>query len=269
MADIKEISKKLEEGVKEVYSSKNYLNYLATMAKFHDYSVNNSMLIYFQKPDATLVAGYKSWQTKFNRHVKAGEKGIAIIKPCPHKMTVKKVNKDGEEEEVERKWNSFAVTHVWDISQTEGEDLPKICKRLEGSVQNYDELVEAVRSMTDCSIKYGDANGANGYYDRIMNEIVVQDGMSEAQSIKTLIHELTHSILHRGDGHEKRIMEIQAESVAYIVCNVLGIQTDSYSFEYVASWARTQDAKALNANMETIRNTANRIIDSLSQKGVC
>ena len=263
--DIKEITEKLEQGVKDVFESNRYKEYLAFMSKFYNYSVNNIILIMLQKPDASLIAGYKAWQTKFHRQVRKGEKGITILAPLPHKITVEDDN--GDEKEIS--WMSFRPVKVFDVSQTEGDDIPTYIESLSGDVDGYEELVSRLLSVSPVPISFEEVRGtAHGYYNRAERRIGVQTGMSERHTVKTIIHEISHAILHdKEDGKEKgadgNTMEVQAESVAYTVCNMLGLDTSDYSFSYVAGWSDGKDVKELTASMEVIRNTAKEIITQI------
>ena len=264
--DIKEITEQLERGVKDVFRSDKYQEYLKFMSKFYNYSVNNIILIMMQKPDASLVAGYRAWQTKFNRQVRKGEKGITILAPCTHKR-VKEV--DGEETEVS--WTSFRATKVFDISQTDGEDIPTGCvDMLTGDVADFEALLTRLKDVSPVGVFFEDIQGgANGFFSHTDKRIVVRSGMSQSQTIKTLVHEISHAILHDKElGLEKDAdrytREVQAESVAYTVCSMLGLDTSDYSFGYVAGWSSGKDVKELNASMETIRRTAKDIFESLA-----
>ena len=268
--DIKEITEQLEAGVKEVFESDRYKDYLDFMNKFHDYSVNNIILIMMQKPEASLVAGYKAWQTKFKRQVRKGEKGITIIAPCPHKFKKEIEDENGNVTEKEITYNSYRATTVFDISQTDGEDVPEhYVDMLTGDVENYAELLEKLKSVSPVPVEFEEIKtGANGYFHLEDKRIAINDGMSEQQTVKTLVHEISHAILHdKENGEEKdadkHTREVQAESVAYTVCNMLGLDTSDYSFGYVASWSKGKDAKELTASMEIIRKTAKGIIESL------
>lgn len=266
--NIEEITKELERGVKELFNSDSYKEYLDFMGKFHDYSVNNSILIYLQMPQATMVAGYQAWQTKFKRQVKKGEKGIRILAPVPHKMKKEVTYADGTTEEQEIKWNTFRPVSVFDISQTDGEEVPEICKDLTGNVDGYNELIEKLIAVSPVSVGYEDIkSAAKGYFSPIENKIVIKQGMSEEQTVKTMIHEIAHSLLHGNDGEEKeadsRTKEVQAESVAYTVCRMLGLNTEEYSFGYIAGWSEGKESKELNQSMEVIRNTANKIMEGI------
>lgn len=267
--NIEEITKKLEEGVKEVFNGENYQNYLNVMAKFYNYSFNNCLLIAMQKPDATLIAGYQAWQKKFNRQVKKGEKGIKILAPTPHKFKKEIKKEDGTIEEKEVQYMTFRATTVFDISQTEGEELPSIVQMLDGSVEGFQKLLEQLRSISPVQVDFEEIKGgANGYYSHVENRIVVRNDLSEQHTVKTLIHEISHAILHnKEDGEEKEAdrntKEVQAESIAYTVCQYLGLDTSDYSFGYVAGWSKGRDIKDLQDSMEVIRKTAKQIIEDL------
>lgn len=265
--NIKEITEKLEKGVKDVFESDKYKEYLDFMCKFHTYSVNNIMLIMLQKPEASLVAGYKAWQTKFGRQVRKGEKGITIIRPCPHKKEVE----DEEGNVTETKfWTTFSTCKVFDVSQTEGADLPSGCvTKLTGEVDDFEELVEKLRKVSPVEVDFEDIKGeANGFFSPVEQRIAIQEGMSEQQTIKTMVHEIAHSMLHDKDCEEseadRNTREVQAESVAYTVCNMLGLDTSDYSFGYVAGWSKGKEAKELSESMEIIRKTAMLIVDGLA-----
>lgn len=265
--DIKVITEQLEQGVKDIFTSDRYIEYLNFMSKFTNYSFNNIILILMQKPDASLVAGYKAWQNKFNRQVKKGEHGITILAPCPHKKEIETEN--GETREII--WTSFRAVKVFDVSQTDGEELPAGCvEMLTGEVENYTELIKKLESVSPVPVTYENIDGgANGYFSNTEKRIVIQEGMSEAQTVKTLVHEISHAILHdRETGEEKEAdrntREVQAESVAYTVCSMLGLDTSDYSFGYVAGWSTGKEIKELNASMEVIRQTAKDITDRIA-----
>lgn len=265
MKDIKAITEQLEQGVKDVFTSDKYIEYLRFMSKFTSYSFNNTMLIFLQKPDASLVAGYKSWQQK-GRQVRKGEKGITILAPCPHKKEVE--TEDGEKQTIS--WTSFRAVSVFDVSQTDGEELPTGCvTKLTGEVEGFTELIEKLESVSPVSVSYENIKGtANGYYSHKEQRIVIQEGMSQQQTVKTLVHEISHAILHSEEGEAKdadrNTREVQAESVAYTVCSMLGLDTSDYSFGYVAGWSSTREIKELNESMEVIRKTAKDISDKLA-----
>ena len=229
---IKELTKKLEEGIKEVFTSGRYREYLSTMQKFHSYSYNNSMLILLQKPEASYVAGYKTWET-MERHVRKGEKGITIFAPCPYKA--KKAvevydSKTGQvkrdihgkpvTEEKEITYASFKAISIFDYSQTEGKPLPELAQELKGEIPDYMVLMDSIREVAPVPIKFEMWNESKkGHYNLSNREIVIKSGMSELQTVKTAIHETVHSILHKDQAHVKdsASMEVEAESVAFVV----------------------------------------------------
>ena len=264
--DIKAITEQLEQGVKNIFTSDKYIEYLNFMSKFTSYSFNNIVLILMQKPDASLVAGYKAWQKKFNRQVRKGEHGITILAPCPHKKEVE--TEDGETKEII--WNTFRAVTVFDISQTDGEAIPTGCvEKLTGEVENFTELKAKLEAVAPVPVAYENIEGtANGYYSHKEERIVIQEGMSQQQTVKTLVHEISHAILHSKEGEEKEAnrntREVQAESVAYTVCSMLGLDTSDYSFGYVAGWSTGKDIKELNASMEVIRKTAQDIAEKIA-----
>lgn len=282
---LKEITERLEQGVKDIFTSEMYTKYLLTMSKFHNYSFNNTLLIAMQRPDATLVAGYNAWKNKFNRYVKKGEKGIQIIAPAPVKEREerKKIDKDTgltvlnesgepEIEVVERVIPRFRVTTVFDYAQTDGEPLPTLeVNELTARVKDYTLLKEAIEQVSPVPICFGEIEGnAKGYYSHMDKEICVRADMGESQTIKTMIHEVAHAMLHDSDqmkqhGEEKDQLtkETEAESIAFTVCSALGIDTSDYSFPYVASWASGKELKELKDSMDTIRLTAADFLEKL------
>lgn len=282
---LKEISERLEQGVKEIFTSERYTEYLNTMSKFHNYSFNNTLLITMQKPEATLVAGYQAWQKKFNRHVKRGEKGIQIIAPAPirEKKEIEKIDPvtkepvigdDGqpETEIVEMVIPRFRVTTVFDVSQTEGEPIAELeVPELTGSVQFYDTFMEALQNISPVPIRMMQIEGeAKGYYHQTEKYIAIQEDMSNLQTMKTGVHEVSHALLHdrevmdaEGVLKDQTTKEVEAESIAYIVCNHFGLDTSEYSFTYIASWCESKDMKALRASMDTIRKTSAEVIGNI------
>ena len=282
---MKEITKKLEQGVKELFTSDMYTEYLDTMSKFHSYSFNNTVLIAMQRPEATLVAGYQTWQKKFDRHVKKGQKGIRIIAPTPVKLReeVEKYDPDTHElllrpdgqpetEEVVSIIPRFRVTTVFDVSQTDGKPLPEIAaKELLGSVENFEIFMKALEMISPVPSRYDQIDGeAKGYYDNEAKEIVIQEGMSESQTMKTAVHEVTHAMLHdrdqmeeQGEKKNRLTREVEAESVAYTVCQYFGLDTSDYSFPYIASWSSDMNIKELRSSMDLIRKSAGSFIDRM------
>lgn len=284
---MKEITEKLEQGVKELFTSEMYTDYLKAMSQFHNYSFNNTVLIAMQKPDATLVAGYQAWQKKFNRHVKRGEKAIQIIAPVPirEKQEMEKIDPvtqepvlrpDGqpETEELEVVIPRFRITSVFDVSQTDGDPLPELATpELMGSVENFTQFMKAIEEVSPVPVRFDEIESeAKGYYDNEKKEIVIQEGMSESQTMKTAVHEVTHAKLHDRElmeelGEKKGQMtrEVEAESVAYTVCQYFGLDTSDYSFPYIAGWSSSIDMKELRLSMDTIRKTAGEFIEHMTK----
>ena len=287
---VQEITEKLEQGIKELFESEKYKTYLNTMSKFHNYSFNNTMLIAMQKPDATLVAGFKAWQKNFDRHVKKGEKGIRILAPAPYKIKEEQEKLDpvtGEimldkngmpiTEEVEIKIPAFRVVPVFDVSQTDGKELPDIgVNELSGSVEDYEDFMQALTEVSPVPITYEDIDGdAKGYFHTTDHRIAIQEGMSQSQTVKTAIHEVAHAKLHDREQNqdidavlekERNTKEVEAESVAYTVCQHFGIDTSDYSFGYIAGWSSDQDMKELKSSLDTIRKTASELITGIEDR---
>lgn len=343
---VREITDKLEQGIKELFESERFKEYLRTMSKFYNYSFNNTLLIAMQKPEATLVAGYTAWQRNFDRHVMKGEKGIRILAPAPYKtqMEMEKIDPktqkpvldaDGKPvtEMVEVMRPAFKVVSVFDVSQTEGKELPDIVvDELKGTVENYTAFFEALRQISPVPIGFEDiSGGAKGYYHLEDRRIAIQKGMSEIQTVKTAIHEIAHAKLHAlaqpepepkwklvmvsegGTTHDYRTgfeseadalaaaeaddwryvdenrfewrlevtedlseiqaqkkdrhtKEVEAESVAYTVCQRYGIETSDYSFGYIAGWSSDKETKELKGSLETIRKSAAEMIEGIDEK---
>ena len=281
---IKELTEKLHEGIKNLFESDRYKDYLQTMAKFHNYSFNNTILIWSQRPDATAVAGYRAWQTKFERYVKPGSKGIMIYEPAYFKRTLKEkvLDQDGNPmkdqdgnfitRNVEHTFPTFKIGYVYAFEDTNGKPLPSIVSIVDKEVSNYNAIMDALRKISPAPIRFDNiTNGANGYYDLLKREIVIKENLPDAQKLKTTIHEVAHSLLHdKVDGLDleatKREMEVSAESVAFVVSSWLGVSTSEYSFGYVAGWSATQELIELQRKMEVIRSTANKIITSLDEE---
>jgi len=272
----------LEDGLSELFDSERYKTFLTTMAKFHNYSLNNCILIAQQRPDATLVAGYTAWRDKFKRQVMKGERGMTIIAPSPQKRTVEKQILDSEGLPVfdssgqpvmsreERTFNSFRVARVFDVSQTEGQPIPEIVRELTNPISGFDDYMEAIQTVSPVTVRFDEiSTDARGYFSPASQEIVIQRGMSEDQTIKTCFHEIAHALLGHGgkdDSFNRREREVQAESVAFCVCRAFGINTDDYSFGYIAGWSSGRDIKELKSSLNIIRDTADRMISSMSEK---
>lgn len=276
---LEDVMEKLKEGVKQVFSSEKYAEYLKTMSKFHQYSINNQLLIGLQRPDASFVAGYKAWQTKFGRQVKRGEKGINILAPVIVKEKRQELTKDAQGNEVlsekEVPTPHFRVISVFDVSQTTGPDLPNIApSELTGKVALYDDLVAILREASPVPIRFDQMAGeAKGYYSYLDKEIVIREGMSEAQNLKTMVHEIAHARLHdreemerNGERKDIQTKEVEAESVAFVVCSSLGLSTDDYSFPYIAGWSEGKELKVLQSSLATIKNAADAMITEVGEK---
>ena len=285
---VQELTDKLEQGLQDLFNSDSYRNYLSTMSKFHNYSFNNTLLIAMQKPDATLVAGYKAWQKNFERHVNKGEKAIRILAPAPYKIKEERdkidpvtqellLDKDGnpQKEEVEITIPAFRAVSVFDVSQTDGKPIPELAaKELLSDVEGYQDMIRAVEAISPVPIELEEIAGdSKGYYDREAKRIAVQENMSESQTLKTMIHEVAHSKLHSKEVEQDEQMrkdrntkEVEAESVAYTVCQHFGIDTSDYSFGYIAGWSSGRDTKELRSSMDTIRRTASELITGIEEQ---
>lgn len=261
--NIEGITEKLEQGLNNLLNSEGWLEYLKTLSRFHNYSYNNCILILMQCPDASRVAGYKTWKS-MGRQVKKGEKAISIIAPCPHKKRVEYLNEDGEKELKEVTFNTYKAVPVFDISQTDGKELPVVCKSLTGEVDGYERMREVLAAVAPVPVKDEDIQGsANGYYSFAEKRIAIKKGMSEAQTIKTTVHEIAHSMMHT-EKSDRDQAEVEAESVAFTVCNYFGIDSGDYSFGYLATWG---DKDILKKSLTAIQKTAHRIIEGI-EKGL-
>lgn len=269
--ELKAITEKLEKGIQNLFESDNFKNYLKTLSKFHHYSLGNTILIAMQKPDATLVAGYTSWQNNFQRHVKKGEKGISILAPIPYKKKVEVDKIDpatGSKEKEIREITvpAFKVVNVFDVSQTEGKDLPSIgVSELSGDVAHFDKVLESLKRSCPVPIDFEEIrNGAKGYFQAAENRIAVQKDMSQVQTVKTLIHEMAHQKLH-SDAPElsRNAKEVEAEAVAYTVSQHFGIETSDYSFGYIAGWSKGKDLAELKDSLDRIRTAADEMITAV------
>ena len=285
---LKEITDRLEQGIAELFDSERYKEYLRVMSKFHNYSFNNTLLIAMQKPDASLVAGFSAWKNNFGRNVMKGQKGIKIIAPSPYKVKqeMKKIDphtqqpiigKDGKPvtEEKEITIPAYKVVSVFDVSQTEGKELPDIAvDELTGDVERYRDFFAALEKTSPVPIGFEQIPGSShGYYHLEDKRIAIQEGMSELQTLKTAIHEIAHAKLHDIDLNapeneqqprvDRRTREVEAESVAYTVCQHYGLDTSDYSFGYVAGWSSGRELSELKSSLETIRSAAAEIINSI------
>lgn len=283
--ELHQITDKLEKGVKDVFQSDKYKQFLNVMAKFPRYSVNNTMLIMMQRPDAQLCQSFTGWK-QMGRYVKKGEKGISILAPAPYKIEREQTkldekgrpvfDADGEpvKEKVEVTIRAFKVVKTFDLSQTDGKELPTIGpSELVGNIEGYPKLLQALQEISPVPVSFELIDGdAKGFYHLGDKKIVVQDGMSEVQTIKTLLHEMAHQKLHDKDNvpEAKDISrngkEVEAESVAYVVCQHYGINTSDYSFSYVAGWSEGKETPELKASLDKIRQTASEFIYQIDQK---
>ncbi len=278
-----ELTDKLQAGIQNLYSSGRYAEYLAAMSKFHHYSFGNAMLILLQCPHASRVAGYTTWRKEFGRNVKRHEKGISILAPCPSRKYVSQEVKDPKTGKTQYNQDGtpkmetkiitvtrFKIATVFDVSQTEGKELPTLgVVRLTGEVENYQKFYDALVSISPVLVKVEPVPGeANGYFSHAEQQIVLRPGLSQIQSLKTLVHEIAHAKLHtpiQGEQPKgRREKEVEAESIAYVVCQHFGIDTSEYSFGYVAGWSKGKELVELKESLDLIHSTAGEIITALN-----
>lgn len=280
------ILKQLEQGIKDVFVSGRYQEYLTTMAKFHHYSFNNVMLILMQRPDASHVAGFHTWNHEFERSVIKGETGIRIFAPMSVKKEIWSERKDSfgrplpdpitgkpVKELKVIQIQSFRIVSVFDIGQTTGKPLPELAPELKSHLDNAKDLEKAICAVAKCPIEFDVIpDSINGYYDTSVHMIVIRKGMATSQTIKTMVHELAHSRLH-DKSHEaynklkdRATMEVEAESVAFVVCQYLGIDTSEFSFGYLASWSENQELKKLSSSLSLIQKESNELIRLIDEE---
>ena len=292
---LQQITAGIEQGIKELFESEKYMRYLSVMSRFHRYSVNNTMLIYMQKPDATLVAGYNKWKNQFERHVKRGEHGITIIAPTPFKKKIEEQKLDPDTkapildaegkavmEEREVEIPMFRPVKVFDVSQTDGKPLPELASTLSGNVQNYEAFMEALRRSAPVPLSVEPmAANMDGYFSPDRQRIAIRAGMSEVQTVSAAVHEIAHSKLHNyakaqeeavraGDKEppkkkDRNTEEVEAESISYAVCQYYGIQTGENSFGYIANWSQGKELPELRASLETINKAAGELIADIDR----
>jgi len=292
---MREIVDSIETGIKELFESDKYRQYLSTMSRFHRYSVNNTMLIYMQRPDATHVAGFNKWRDQFGRNVLKGEKGIRIIAPTPYKKKVEEIKTDPETnapvldadgkaiiEEKEIRIPMFKVVSVFDVSQTAGKPLPQLAADLSGNVQQYEVFMEALRRASPVPIEIKPvARDTDGFFSAKAQSITIRAGMSEVQTVCAAVHEIAHAKLHdyehmtelANDGEtilvpgekSRNTEEVEAESISYAVCQYYGIETSENSFGYIATWSQGKELKELRASLETINKTASELITDIDR----
>lgn len=277
-----QIQEKLEAGVREIFDSEKYKDYISTMAKFPHYSINNCILIVSQCPEASHVCGYKKWQTDFNRVVNRNEHGIMIIAPMTYKADVEEAVFDSENhpvldsngkqvtETVTREFQGFRPAYVFDVSQTSGAPLPTLATMLSGGVEDFEKMKDILIAISPVPISFEEiTGGANGYFSPATQSIVVKEGMSELQTIKTMIHEIAHATLGHGgkdDKWDRETKEVQAESVAYWVTQMVGLDTSDYSFGYISGWSKDREVTELKENLDLIKTTADKISADLERE---
>lgn len=261
------VMKMLEQGVKDVFESKNYKSYLSMLSRFHRYSFSNVMLIMMQNPDSTNVAGFHTWKS-LGRSVKKGSIGIRILAPMIHKLD--QSEKDESLNDDQAVICGFRVVTVFDVSQTEGKALPCLAEELKATCDIAADLEKAIRAVADCPIEFADIEGgAKGYYDPSIHKIVIKEGMSDTMRIKVMCHELCHSRLDRKDSSQKKdreTREVIAESVAFTILSFLGVDTASYSFSYICNWSKTQELKELSSSLSLIQHESDELIRLITEQ---
>ncbi|MCL2593100.1 MAG: ImmA/IrrE family metallo-endopeptidase [Defluviitaleaceae bacterium] len=276
---IDDLLKVAEQGIKDVFNSERYKAYLETMSKFHSYSPRNIMLIMSQKPDASRVAGYATWKEKFERQVSKGEKGIRIIGFSSKNISTErpKINPETRTEILDKNGKPiteknilqipcFFPVYVYDVSQTTGKPLPQLTQELIGTVSEYNNIMQILNKISPYSIEFEEMEGSKkGYCHFGDKRIALKEGMSEAQTLKTAVHEIAHACCHTFEG-ERRTQEIEAESIAFVICNRFGIDTSDYSFNYIASWSSTRELKELTASLDNIQKQADMIIGKIENE---
>ncbi len=296
---LNEITARIEDGIKDLFQSDKYAQYLKTMSRFHNYSVNNTMLIFMQKPNATVVAGFNKWRDQFERHVKKGEKGIKILAPSPYKKKISEPkldhvtdlplrDKDGNiiYEEKTIKVPAYKPVSVFDVSQTYGKPLPTIVSSLDGTVEHYDAFMEAIKRSSPVPIDFKPLQAElDGFFDANVQSITLREGMSEIQTVCAAIHEMGHAKLHNYEKQkeeaaqrdenaeppkpkDRRTEEVEAESVAFAVCAYFGIETGANSFGYIANWSSDKELPELKSSLDTIRQAASEIINDVDSNFV-
>jgi len=263
-----EAIQKLEQGVKEIFTSEKYEEFLKTYSKFHKYSINNSILILMQRPDATNIASFQTWK-KLGRQINKGEKGIKVLVPIPYKYEKEVESKTGDKEVIELSGTSFRVGNVFDISQTSGKELPKLTTDLKEYSAEIELAIDAVAKTSKVPVRFESdmPHDKKGYYSINNKEIVINDNMSDTQTFKTLIHEIAHSKIHAKDlkKYNANEREVQAESIAYVVCNTYGIDTSEYSFGYIAGWGSNKEMSELKESLSIIQDCSSEMIKSIDK----
>lgn len=276
------IQKKLEDGVREIFSSEKYRKYISAMSKFPRYSINNCILIASQLPEASLVCGFRKWQTEFNRTVNKGEHGIMILAPIKGKTEVEEevfdennkavVDENGNQktEKVTREYQTFRPVYVFDVSQTSGDPIPALASELDENVDFFEETKRILISISPVPVSFEVINGgANGYYSPTAGKIVVDERLPQLQMLKTMIHEIAHATLGHGskeDKWDRQTKEVQAESVAYWVTQMIGLDTSDYSFGYISGWSKDKEVSELKESLDVIKQTADKISISIEER---
>ena len=276
------IQKKLEDGVRAIFTSEKYQEYISAMSKFPRYSINNCILIASQLPEASLVCGFRKWQTEFNRTVNKGEHGIMILAPIKGKTEVVEevfdennkavVDENGNQktEKVTREYQTFRPVYVFDVSQTSGDPLPTLASELNETVDSFEEMKSVLISISPVPVSFETINGgANGYYSPTAGKIVIDERLPQLQMLKTMVHEIAHATLGHGskeDKWDRQTKEVQAESVAYWVTQMIGLDTSEYSFGYISGWSKDKEVSELKESLDVIKQTADTISSSIEEK---
>lgn len=276
------IQKKLEDGVRAIFTSEKYQEYISAMSKFPRYSINNCILIASQLPEASLVCGFRKWQTEFNRTVNKGEHGIMILAPIKGKTEVVEevfdennkavVDENGNQktEKVTREYQTFRPVYVFDVSQTSGDPLPTLASELNETVDSFEEMKSVLISISPVPVSFETINGgANGYYSPTAGKIVIDERLPQLQMLKTMVHEIAHATLGHGskeDKWDRQTKEVQAESVAYWVTQMIGLDTSDYSFGYISGWSKGKEVSELKESLDVIKQTADKLSSSIEEK---
>ena len=275
------IQKKLEDGVRAIFTSEKYQEYISAMSKFPRYSINNCILIASQLPEASLVCGFRKWQTEFNRTVNKGEHGIMILAPIKGKTEVVEevfdennkavVDENGNQktEKVTREYQTFRPVYVFDVSQTSGDPLPTLASELNETVDSFEEMKSVLISISPVPVSFETINGgANGYYSPTAGKIVIDERLPQLQMLKTMVHEIAHATLGHGskeDKWDRQTKEVQAESVAYWVTQMIGLDTSDYSFGYISGWSKDKEVSELKESLDVIKQTADKLSSSIEE----
>ena len=276
------IQKKLEDGVRAIITSEKYQEYISAMSKFPRYSINNCILIASQLPEASLVCGFRKWQTEFNRTVNKGEHGIMILAPIKGKTEIVEevfdennkgvVDENGNQktEKVTREYQTFRPVYVFDVSQTSGDPLPTLASELNETVDSFEEMKSVLISISPVPVSFETINGgANGYYSPTAGKIVIDERLPQLQMLKTMVHEIAHATLGHGskeDKWDRQTKEVQAESVAYWVTQMIGLDTSDYSFGYISGWSKDKEVSELKDSLDVIKQTADKLSSSIEEK---